>query len=707
MAFNPQDQNPLGQAPINIEEQNNLNEFTNASDLENSEKDAQRYVYEQLNITSDYDCYASFPVNRVNIPEPRNLNAGFVYNYYTTDERSSPESSNINNRVLNLQTDSTSDILYQAANDRLARYVTLSFEPPSTYGFIKKTTASDIIEENIDKIYMEGTSTNTFFTGVDFNDTGAEKKIFDMVSGSIFFQNIQVESGSPQDAANKLYDTMSEKGGLQGDDKRLLKKALGNMQANGYVLARSDIPEDVRQRLLSPNPLAGQTFAIQFNNLVFADMISHSTKISDTIYQDEIRGLLPFSLNIQNQSISDVSNSSINEDDYEFTLDAVETFEVPAATVKSDAVALSDDLRRSASKETPSISNKTTLGNKYPKIKFAGYIIQKYEVNKDETLKFIGYLYAKNINNLYLVDQNVRYGGTYIYKVRSVCIVDLVAKRIPKDAQNAELSSLCIARILLASKGATTSVECFEKLPPPPPENLRVGFNFKRKLPFLSWQFPLNPQRDIKRFQIFKRSNLESPYTLIAEYDFDNSDVRGNVSEIALEENLHRLNGPRVNFLDIDYKVGDKPIYALASVDAHGMSSNYSAQIQVEYNRMRNKIDTTLISGPGAPKPYPNLLLEFDGFEDAIKVSGYKRMKIFFDPEYYKVLRNEQSSNGNTTEASLNFLRVNKNVDTYKLHMVNLDLQKDEIVNIRIEDISGSPFSSSPATFSNDTHSFT
>ena len=47
-----------------------------------------------------------------------------------------------------------------------------------------------------------------------------------------------------------------------------------------------------------------------------------------------------------------------------------------------------------------------------------------------------------------------------------------------------------------------------------------------------------------------------------------------------------------------------------------------------------------MISRPNAPKPYPNLLVNIDAFQDCIKVSNYDRLKVFFDPEYYKVTRN-------------------------------------------------------------------
>ena len=111
---------------------------------------------------------------------------------------------------------------------------------------------------------------------------------------------------------------------------------------------------------------------------------------------------------------------------------------------------------------------------------------------------------------------------------------------------------------------------------------------------------------------------------------------------------------------------------------------------------------------PNAPKPYPNLLLNVDAFKDAISVSGYNRMKVFFTPEYYKVFKNNKirkrvrgRSRVVKEEKSVEFMRVNPNEDTYQIHLLNVDLQKDEIVKIKIADKSGAPLATaSPADFS-------
>jgi hypothetical protein len=74
-------------------------------------------------------------------------------------------------------------------------------------------------------------------------------------------------------------------------------------------------------------------------------------------------------------------------------------------------------------------------------------------------------------------------------------------------------------------------------------------------------------------------------------------------------------------------------------------------------------------------------------------------MRVYFDPEYYKVTKNV--SGPGTVEQDQNFISIDKDNDTYKIHILNLDLQKDKILNVRIGDFSGSPLSAvGKSTFS-------
>ena len=149
-----------------------------------------------------------------------------------------------------------------------------------------------------------------------------------------------------------------------------------------------------------------------------------------------------------------------------------------------------------------------------------------------------------------------------------------------RDSEDASLDELSVVEALVASEGKMASVQCIESVPPPPPPNLRIAFDYKVRKPRLSWQFPVNPQRDVKRFQIFKRHSVRDPFTLIAEYDFDNSTIKSAVPEVAQIDRRYIFDFPKVNYVDHEWQDGQEPIYTIACVDAHGMSSNYGVQMR-------------------------------------------------------------------------------------------------------------------------------
>ena len=62
-----------------------------------------------------------------------------------------------------------------------------------------------------------------------------------------------------------------------------------------------------------------------------------------------------------------------------------------------------------------------------------GYIIQRMEILPNESAVMLEPLFSDNPGeSLYVIDKNVRYGGVYVYKVRTVCKV----KSIMRDLDN-------------------------------------------------------------------------------------------------------------------------------------------------------------------------------------------------------------------------------------------------------------------------------
>ena len=524
------------------------------------------------------------------------------------------------------------------------------------------------MEESLNLIVTEGATSSQIFTGVEIIDTGREGKLYSMLRGTMFFTDLPLERTSQREAADILHSTLKDKGALAGTDKKLIVEALSNVASEGYSLAPSDVPPEIAA--FSDDPIGKQTFSVQFNNLLMSDLIANSIIIPDNTFQDELRGLNKFSRRIKSEIIASIPPANtFREADYDLQVKAV----------KQEAIV-----------GTPQQIER--VKKQYPKLMFTGYLIEKYEVLPNESVEFLGRLFVEGHKSTFAIDDKVRYGGSYFYKVRTVCFVKTIASA--ENRTDASLNQNVIATMLMASEGVLTSVNCVEKVPPPPPTSMRATFDFDTLLPRISWQFPLNKQRDIKRFQIFKRFSVDESFVLLKEYDFDNSVIRGGVTEIAIEENLIRLQGPVLSFIDKTHKEGEKPIYAIACVDAHGMSSNYGPQVMVERDRYTNVVKRTLVSGPNAPKPYPNLLINVDAFQDCIKASNYDRIKVLLDPEYYKLTKYKdvptlralkaRGFNVKIPEVDLQLLAIDPEKFRYKLQLINVDNQKDSVVNIKL-----------------------
>ena len=84
------------------------------------------------------------------------------------------------------------------------------------------------------------------------------------------------------------------------------------------------------------------------------------------------------------------------------------------------------------------------------------------------------------------------------------------------------------------------------------------------------------------------------------------------------------------------------------------------------------------------------MLINQDAFLDSIKTSKLKNMKIFFDPEYYQVFKTrvdeQDGKGGSIREDNLNFLAIDPDKFTYKLQIINVDNQKDQIIKIKLAD---------------------
>jgi hypothetical protein len=305
-----------------------------------------------------------------------------------------------------------------------------------------------------------------------------------------------------------------------------------------------------------------------------------------------------------------------------------------------------------------------------------GYIIEKYRKTLEgfEKVKTF-FITGANIGTL--IDNEVKHEDVLFYTVQNVFYVDVPTKN--------EAGQDIVAGILIASKQISTNVlSCFEQKIPEPPRDFDIRWDHGTDKLLLNWSLPINPERDIKYIQVFRRSKIDEPFVLQVMFDFNNTILPPTKTSVLLEQEIEQTSIKKTsNFVGIWYdeeftKQTKEQIYALCCVDAHGQSSFYSMQLGVRYSQQHGNVITRIISEKGAPKPYPNLLLNQDMFFDSIKDQGHTTLTIAFTPEYLDVVKD----NG----IEYNLLKTGVN-DTYVLQVINIDSQKQETINIKLKKI--------------------
>jgi hypothetical protein len=166
--------------------------------------------------------------------------------------------------------------------------------------------------------------------------------------------------------------------------------------------------------------------------------------------------------------------------------------------------------------------------------------------------------------------------------------------------------------------------------------------------------------------------------------DFDNSSVRFVGREVINPDVVTRLSQPASLYVDQEFDKNKTYIYAIACVDAHGQSSNYSNQLKVSFDVEKNRINTRRISRSGAPRQYPNFYVKQTLFKQTISTSQSKRVKIYFDPEYLDVDKDLKRL-GAASSDNLQLLTKDEE-GKYILQLLNTDLQQSKSIDIIIKD---------------------
>jgi hypothetical protein len=333
-----------------------------------------------------------------------------------------------------------------------------------------------------------------------------------------------------------------------------------------------------------------------------------------------------------------------------------------------------------------------TSGDQYV-ARVVGYLIEKDEVDADGNVTTLDPIIVENPLSGDLIDPNVAYGRGYRYRVRTIAYLEFSAINVYPGNESRNQS--VIVGVLIASRPSkTTSSLCIERIPPPPPRDIEFVYDGKSESLDIVWAMPVNRQRDVKQFRVFRRESLSVGYELIKNYFFDDSATLTKTTEIPDPDSLiastaakksgaliQVVDSPQLIYRDPDFNHDSSYIYAITSVDARGLQSNYSAQFSVSFDKFKSRLNVSYLSRSGAPIPYPNLYLRSDLFQDTIRTSGLDQVTIYFDPEYLKITEDSLDEDG------IDIVSTSDDNPSYKLSMLNLDNQKSKLIDIYVKDL--------------------
>lgn len=629
--------------------------------------DGQLYTqYEEIGVPQEdvgksYQFYKSIMsdpsdiIREINIPEVLELESNFIYNYYLRDERiSAPNTGNL-------------------PLSKVPRYVTLKWSLPKLSQLFEDTSNEEIFDKslslasNSEKIISEDNFFNPGYISHTFSNISAIEQ------GSSDLENYSRISKHDAESVFKMSKYQIQEIANSFDSTDPSYKFIKGLTESYSKLA--DMPK---------TSLGLRVFDKEGNENDEDDLIS---SISNSI---------SLNVKINNAIIPDVfKDSKIKKD---------------TGNLEKLNVSYGESLRviKAENLQIQSIKNdcsKTSLLNLSQPVKLIGFIIDRYLVTSSGAIKEDTF-YLEDFEKTSFEDRGVLYGRSYIYSVRIAASVKLMSYDVQGNIVD-------ISTVYVSSRPVSTPVECYEYKPPPEPNNIRFTFDYVKRNLVIHWDTPVNPQKDIKQFQVFRRKSIREPFELIAQYGFDKSKFgpgaekyktgervdANNVSNMKEEDRYLVINQddnleverPVYTHIDEEFTVdpeffiSSEYIYALSSIDAHGMISNYSSQHHVVFDPYKNRLVTKVICDAGSPRQYPNMKLNTDAFKDTIKASGdsARQLKVYFTPEYLKVRE------GRELVYKIVEAKTSRSDSYYVFQMINLDNQKTQQLKINILDPQG------------------
>jgi hypothetical protein len=594
----------------------------------------------------------------VDVPEVTELKTEFVYNYFVTNEAvrdkdiltdDAIKNMNLSQNIISKPRTELAESYLDYGSRKFPRYVKITFKGPKKIPYIESGEENDIISQNIDKIVSETQFATSYYTAINFKNNEIDKQTASIFKNASMLLNDtkEINSSKSVEAVKSLIGSSDE-------------KVVGNVLSQQEYIANTIFKKNDGKKTIN-------------NYLDNLKNVSTNAQVSNNLLYDLVQRASNDSLNINKNSFKTIKNQlgskRNNNSNFDLTEDEFKT-NIQYTNVVSSA----DD------------ANVPTT------YKLVGYIIEKTEIFPDGTQRNFDPIVIEDPRFTSYADFDVRYGTVYIYQVKSIMEATFAA------VDNVGLGISMISS-LISSKPVISYVETTEDIAPPPPTGLKFVWDFDRINPttaefdhtsnsiipgtgvrgslLIYWSFPINSQMDIKKFQVFRRKNLEDPFELLKVFDFNDAAVKFPDEEKKINQKLVEIvtPNPESSYYDDDFSKKSEYIYSVAAVDAHGISSNYSEQFHVRFDQYANKLITRLVSTQNAPKSYPNMYLEKDLFLDSVKTSNKNTMHFYFTPSCYSVSNDNVKTDVVVTENG-----------RYKVNFINIENQDSTQLTINLKD---------------------
>ena len=561
--------------------------------------------------------YTSRPINTVDMPVPVKPRLAFHYNFFESNER-------VNDTPPKLSRPLTALTPKELAR-KIPRYVSINWAKVyfDKKRSVEQASQPQFLELNKD-IITDESKILTDSSMLYFQDFDHLNRIGERFEASARMRGIL--SGSSTDIAAKLNVATSK-----SSDGDVIQRHLSIASQNRSLFISNDM-------LIEP---ANASAADQLAIIIDSDYASNASRDASSSPVISSAAVIRQNSKMMTTRSKKRSSKMPSEEELELELDSIEDLPVSS---------------------NPGAS----------KVQHLGYIIDRYEINTGDVIKKGKSIYISSPNIGSYIDASIKYGIQYVYSIRTVAAFFVTTVRDSGDLQT--------SRFLIASRPSTfSSVLTEEYIPPPPPADINFYWDYQRASLQVNWAFPTNPQLDIKKWQVFRRRSISEPFSLVAQLDFDDSVIKTPPKEIVDRSLIKLFKSSITFFIDPAFDKDSNFIYAVCSCDAHGMTSNYSSQYQVSFDRIKNKLKKIMISPLGAAKQYPNTYLKAELSLDSVKSANSEKMRIYFDPEYLRV--------NNRDGRDLHFLKSDARGGVYRFMLLNTDRQLQANIDISIKDL--------------------